>query len=180
MLHPHLQAAHGALVHGTAGGTTRANAAAIHINHHTGNRRVRVRSFTELHAQADAIGAVSQLLNAGRCARHSLRVELDTPSTRSVLRVFHGEGRRAATTGAAVVWPAHTDRVARCLQPAELAARVIDSGDSEPFDIGKASVDEMVAFAATEYQVVLDPKKHHNALRAELRALAKQHGSLAD
>ena len=65
-------------------------------------------------------------------------------------------------------------------QGATLAARVIDSGDSEPFDIGKASVDEMVAFAATEYQVVLDPKKHHNALRAELRALAKQHGSLSD
>ena len=33
---------------------------------------------------------------------------------------------------------------------------------------------------AAEYQVTLDPKKHHNALRAELRALAKQHGSLAD
>lgn len=65
-------------------------------------------------------------------------------------------------------------------QGATPGTRVVDSGDAEPFDIGKASVDEMVAFAAAEYQVVLDPKKHHNALRAELRALAKQHGSLAD
>ena len=77
--------------------------------------------------------------------------------------------------------PTHDERMKWLeTQGATLAARVIDSGDSEPFDIGKASVDEMVAFAATEYQVVLDPKKHHNALRAELRALAKQHGSLAD
>ena len=65
-------------------------------------------------------------------------------------------------------------------QGATLPSRVVDSGDAEPFDIGKATVDEMVAFAAAEYQVTLDPKKHHNALRAELRALAKQHGSLAD
>ena len=59
-------------------------------------------------------------------------------------------------------------------------AMLVDSGDAEPFDIGKATVDEMVAFAAAEYQTTLDPKKHHNALRAELRALAKQHGSLSD
>ena len=58
-------------------------------------------------------------------------------------------------------------------------SKIVDSGDPEPpFDIGKATVDEMVAFAASEYQATLDPKKHHNALRAELRKLAQAHGTL--
>ena len=57
---------------------------------------------------------------------------------------------------------------------------ILDSGaDLPPFDIGKATVDELVAFAASEYGTALDPKKHHNTLRAELRKLAEMHGSLA-
>lgn len=49
----------------------------------------------------------------------------------------------------------------------------------EAFDIGKATVDEMIAFAASEYGVTLDPSLHHNKMRAELRRLAAEAGNLA-
>jgi len=51
--------------------------------------------------------------------------------------------------------------------------------DAPVFDIGKASVEEMVGFAASEYGVTLDPTLHHNKLRAELRRLAAEAGNLA-
>lgn len=51
--------------------------------------------------------------------------------------------------------------------------------ESEPFDIGTASVAEMIAFAASEYGVTLDPSLHHNKMRAELRRLAAEAGNLA-
>lgn len=49
----------------------------------------------------------------------------------------------------------------------------------EPFDIGTASVSDMIAFAASEYGVTLDPSLHHNKMRAELRRLAAEAGNLA-
>ena len=49
----------------------------------------------------------------------------------------------------------------------------------EPFDIGTASVADMIAFAASEYGVTLDPSLHHNKMRAELRRLAAEAGNLA-
>lgn len=49
----------------------------------------------------------------------------------------------------------------------------------EPFDIGTATVPEMIAFAASEYGVTLDPSTHHNKMRAELRRLAAEAGNLA-
>ncbi len=49
----------------------------------------------------------------------------------------------------------------------------------EPFDIGTATVAEMIAFAASEYGVTLDPSLHHNKMRAELRRLAAEAGNLA-
>jgi hypothetical protein len=42
----------------------------------------------------------------------------------------------------------------------------------DPFDIGTASVAELIAFAASEYGVTLDPSTHHNKMRAELGRLA--------
>lgn len=51
--------------------------------------------------------------------------------------------------------------------------------DAPVFDIGKATVEEMVDFAAAEYGVTLDPTLHHNKLRAELRRLAAEAGNLA-
>lgn len=53
------------------------------------------------------------------------------------------------------------------------------AADAPVFDIGKATVEEMVGFAATEYGVTLDPTLHHNKLRAELRRLAAEAGNLA-
>lgn len=53
------------------------------------------------------------------------------------------------------------------------------TADAPVFDIGKATVEEMVGFAATEYGVTLDPTLHHNKLRAELRRLAAEAGNLA-
>ena len=50
--------------------------------------------------------------------------------------------------------------------------------ESKPFDISKASVDELVMFASDQYGVLLDPKEHHNKLRAQLRKLAETHGDL--
>jgi len=49
----------------------------------------------------------------------------------------------------------------------------------DPFDIGTASVAELIAFAASEYGVTLDPSTHHNKMRAELRRLAAEAGNLA-
>lgn len=49
----------------------------------------------------------------------------------------------------------------------------------DPFDIGTASVAELIAFAASEYGVTLDPSLHHNKMRAELRRLAAEAGNLA-
>lgn len=49
----------------------------------------------------------------------------------------------------------------------------------EPFDIGKATIDEMIAFAQAEYGVALDSSMHHNKMRSELRRLAAEAGSLA-
>lgn len=50
--------------------------------------------------------------------------------------------------------------------------------ESKPFDISKATVDELVAFASDQYGVLLDPKEHHNKLRSQLRKLAETHGDL--
>ena len=49
----------------------------------------------------------------------------------------------------------------------------------DPFDIGTASVAELIAFAASEYGVTLDPSTHHNKMRAALRRLAAEAGNLA-
>lgn len=56
-------------------------------------------------------------------------------------------------------------------------SRVINSAPEEeedlpPFDIGKATKDEMVAFAYTEFGAVLDPTKPIRDLRREIQALA--------
>lgn len=51
--------------------------------------------------------------------------------------------------------------------------------DAEAFDIGKASVEEMIAFAASEYGVTFEPTMHHNKMRSELRRLAAEAGNLA-
>ena len=48
-----------------------------------------------------------------------------------------------------------------------------------PFDIGTASVAELIVFAASEYGVMLEPSTHHNKMRAELRRLAAEAGNLA-
>jgi hypothetical protein len=37
----------------------------------------------------------------------------------------------------------------------------------------------LIAFAASEYGVTLDPSTHHNKMRAELRRLAAEAGNLA-
>lgn len=50
--------------------------------------------------------------------------------------------------------------------------------ESKPFDISKASIDELVVFASDQYGVLLDPKEHHNKLRSQLRKLAETHGDL--
>ena len=55
----------------------------------------------------------------------------------------------------------------------------VPQADAQVFDIGKASVDEMIGFAATEYGVTLDPGMHHNKMRSELRRLAAEAGNLA-
>lgn len=45
--------------------------------------------------------------------------------------------------------------------------------EPEPFDIGKASRDELAAFAMSEYGVALDPSQHLGSLRAKVARLAK-------
>jgi len=47
------------------------------------------------------------------------------------------------------------------------------------FDIGTASVADMIAFAASEYGVTFDSSMHHNKMRSELRRLAAEAGNLA-
>ncbi len=53
------------------------------------------------------------------------------------------------------------------------------SGVEEAFDIGKATVEQMVAFAASEYGVQFPADMHHNKMRSELRRLASEAGNLA-
>lgn len=45
--------------------------------------------------------------------------------------------------------------------------------EEEPFDIAKASKDELVAFAFDQYQEVLDPSTHLTTLRSQVTKLAK-------
>lgn len=60
---------------------------------------------------------------------------------------------------------------------------VVDSDEGEqapppPFDIAKAGREELVEFAASQYGTALDPSAHLNALRAQVRALAKDANDL--
>lgn len=48
-----------------------------------------------------------------------------------------------------------------------------------PFDIGKASKDELIAFAATQYGKVIDPNVHFMTARKMVREFARQSGELA-
>lgn len=71
----------------------------------------------------------------------------------------------------------------RFLSVAGHRPRVVDSEEGEqapppPFDIAKASREELVAFAASQYDATLDPGAHLNALRAQVRALAKDANDL--
>ena len=49
-----------------------------------------------------------------------------------------------------------------------------------PFDIGKATREELAAFALSEYSQVLNLDMHLATMRAEVRRLAEAHGSLRD
>lgn len=51
--------------------------------------------------------------------------------------------------------------------------QVVFSEVDEPFDIGKADVDELVMFAMDQYGVALDPAKPLNELRKKVADLAK-------
>ncbi len=58
-------------------------------------------------------------------------------------------------------------------------ARVVDSTaagakEDEPFDVGTASKDDLVAFAAMEYGFTLDSKKPLKTLKEEFMKLAKE------
>lgn len=63
---------------------------------------------------------------------------------------------------------------------------VIDSEDAEfvapppPFDISKASKEELITFAATQYGKVIAPDVHFMTARKMVREFAKQAGELAD
>lgn len=74
----------------------------------------------------------------------------------------------------------------RFLSVAGHRPRVVDSEVSgeqpppPPFDIAKAGRDELVEFAASQYGAALDPGAHLNALRAQVRALARDANDLSD
>jgi hypothetical protein len=57
---------------------------------------------------------------------------------------------------------------------------VMDDSTAPPFDIGKATASEIVEFALTEYGKSLDPGMNLHTLRATVRKLAQEAGSLAD
>jgi hypothetical protein len=56
--------------------------------------------------------------------------------------------------------------------------RVIVTPD-KPFEIAKASREELVTFAFNEYGATLNPEAHLASLRAEVRKLAVAHGAAA-
>jgi hypothetical protein len=58
------------------------------------------------------------------------------------------------------------------------ARRVIDTSAEAPFDLGKASKQELVDFALSEYQTTLDVKTDHRVLRSQVKMLAEQHDAL--
>jgi hypothetical protein len=58
------------------------------------------------------------------------------------------------------------------------ARRVIDTSEDAPFDIGKASKQELVDFAIAEYQITLDVNTDHRKLRGQVKTLAEQHEAL--
>jgi hypothetical protein len=63
---------------------------------------------------------------------------------------------------------------------------VIDSEEAEfvppppPFDISKASKEELITFAATQYGKVIGPDVHFMTARKMVREFAKQAGELAE
>lgn len=57
---------------------------------------------------------------------------------------------------------------------------VVDSGDDAPFDLGKATKQELVDFALSEYQTTLDINTDHRKLRGQVKALAEQHQALVE
>jgi len=58
--------------------------------------------------------------------------------------------------------------------------RVVNSADDEPFDIGKATKQELVDFATSEYQANLDVKVDHRILRKQVQALAERFQAMID
>lgn len=62
-------------------------------------------------------------------------------------------------------------------------ARVVNSApedsESEPFDIGRATKEELVAFAFTEFGAALDPTIDIRTLRKQIQTLAKSGENLS-
>ena len=56
--------------------------------------------------------------------------------------------------------------------------QIVDSTKIKPFDLATASKEELIAFAASEFGVTIDPATHGNAVRVQLRKLAQDSGSL--
>lgn len=65
-------------------------------------------------------------------------------------------------------------------------AAVIDSEEAtytppaQPFDISKATKEELITFAATQYGKVIEPNVHFMTARKMVREYARQAGELAD
>ena len=60
----------------------------------------------------------------------------------------------------------------------QLPTKVVNSKEAEDsFDVGTASVDDLVIFAMEQWGVVLDPAKPAKALRKEVMGLAEKHAS---
>lgn len=59
--------------------------------------------------------------------------------------------------------------------------RVVDSSSEDaPFDIGKASKQELVDFALSEYQTQLSLETDHRKLRTQVKELAVQHQAMVE
>lgn len=82
-------------------------------------------------------------------------------------RVFTGDHKRASKE----------DRM-RWLETGGSAPNARGVVDSTPFDLGKATADEIVAFAASEYGLMLNPESNLHTLRAAMRKAAIEHGTM--
>lgn len=83
-------------------------------------------------------------------------------------RVYHGDPKADRAS-----------RLAYLRSGGQGPARAVVADDIAPFDIDRASKDELIAFAANEYGAALDPATDIRTLRKKVAGLAGAAGELA-